>query len=195
MLQFYTLIKMPIDTSTDWKWEFGQMLERLSPEDKANLLLTINKHPYLSNAERKKISDALFESLGKDTNQNLQENNSKVKMTIDSEFLTEDLSKKVHEAIKEESRIWKVWEHNGWGDRISIAEQNEDGSYGINGNRSIPRLSKGDYLVCKGKDKGEPCYLRAIITDIEYKSDPPDLFFGIMVIVNVCNEDGADINP
>ena len=121
------------------------------------------------------------------------------KMTINHEFLTKDLSKKVqkaikaHEAMKEEPHLYKVWEHQFWEDRINIPFKNKDGSFSINGNK-LPRLSIGDYLVSNGTIWWKQCYFRAIITDIEYDGNPRDFFTGTVVAVNLCNEDWSDID-
>lgn len=81
-------------------------------------------------------------------------------------------------------RVYKVWEHNGWGDRISIRWVNNDGTFRIDGHL-ITKPVVGDIIVyetARGKAKG-------VVSETEYPGDPHDMFFATVIPVELFKEE------
>lgn len=80
-------------------------------------------------------------------------------------------------------RVYKVWEHNGWGDRISVRKVNNDGTFRIDGHL-MTKPMVGDIIVYDangGKAKG-------VVSDTEYPGDPLDMFFATVIPVELYKE-------
>lgn len=77
-------------------------------------------------------------------------------------------------------RIFKRWEHQSWGDKISIRKAYEDGSFAIRG-WLYKRPKEGDLFVYETQD-GK--YAKGIIHNVEYCHDPRDLFFADVIPID-----------
>ena len=81
-------------------------------------------------------------------------------------------------------RVYKVWEHDSWGDRISIRKVNNDGTFRIDGHL-ITKPVVGDIIVYEcadGKAKG-------VVSETKYPGDPHDMFFATVIPVELFKED------
>ena len=76
-------------------------------------------------------------------------------------------------------RTYKEWEHNGWGDRISIRRVNPDGTFDIDGHLMIKPVV-GDFIVYDIAN-GEKA--KGVVFSVEYPGDPWDMFFASVVPV------------
>ena len=74
-------------------------------------------------------------------------------------------------------RIYKVWEHKGWGDRISVRCVNQNGTFEIYGHLT-PKPIEGDYIIyeCQSGKKG-----KGIVIRTKYPGDPLDMFFATVL--------------
>ena len=82
-------------------------------------------------------------------------------------------------------RVYKVWEHNGWGDRISIRKVNNDGTFRIDGHL-MTKPVVGDIIVYDIADGGKA---KGVVSETEYPGDPRDMFFATVIPVELYNED------
>lgn len=92
------------------------------------------------------------------------------------------------------AHVWNMWEHKTWGDNIewlNFSERRISGHFRNTYNpdasvqllqdkatcrKGMPyKLAKGDEIRCRMR-YGRVAKFR--ITELEYKSDPPDMFFG-----------------
>jgi hypothetical protein len=69
---------------------------------------------------------------------------------------------------KRTARVWKRWEHRGWGDAINFSTST--GWYG----HTTPRVAKGDEIQtrCESGKVG-----RFIVISVRYPGDPFDMWF------------------
>lgn len=91
------------------------------------------------------------------------------------------------EANNSKPRAYKVCEHQGWGDRISIRQPNKDNTYRIDGN--MMGLRVGDRLVYESQG-GNMAY--GVIIELKYEYNPRDLFFGTLAPAGVWEEKMED---
>lgn len=70
-------------------------------------------------------------------------------------------------------RSFKLWEHDSWGDKISIRKIYDNGSFQIVG-WLYDRPIQGDWLIYEVQS-GK--YAKGIIHNIKYCQDPRDMFF------------------
>ena len=82
-------------------------------------------------------------------------------------------------------RVYKVWEHNGWGDRISIRKVNNDGTFGIDGHLMTKPVI-GDIIVYEIAN-GEKA--KGVVSETKYPGDPPDMFFATVIPVEIYREE------
>ena len=64
-----------------------------------------------------------------------------------------------------------MWEHEGWGDVIHFYDYEKREITG----HVTPMIRVGDMVHCKMNSGSIDCYE---VTSVNYKSDPPDMFFG-----------------
>lgn len=81
------------------------------------------------------------------------------------------------ERINPNPRVYKMWEHKRWGDRIQINRINENGSFSIVGWLSSG-ISNGDKLLYDVKS-GKVAV--GYIVNVEYCRDPQDMFFADVI--------------
>lgn len=97
------------------------------------------------------------------------------------------MSKIVYEAKSKNSnpRTYKVWEHKGWGDRISIRHVNKNGTFQIEGHL-VTKPVVGDYIIYETSSghKG-----KGMVINTEYPGDPWDMFFATVLPIEYYNED------
>ena len=81
-------------------------------------------------------------------------------------------------------RIFYKWEHNSWGDTISILSINNDGTFRISGHL-VTKPVVGDYLIyiTQSWRKG-----RGIISEVKYPGDPWDMFFATVIPIDYYEE-------
>lgn len=93
-------------------------------------------------------------------------------------------------AIKAKSQnynpyTFKVWEHRGWGDRISINRVNKDGTFDIDGH--LPRKPVvGDFIIYNTQAGNQG---KGVVYSVKYPGDPPDMFFAVVVPMCVYHEE------
>ena len=68
-------------------------------------------------------------------------------------------------------KVWKMWKHESWGNTIYFWDYER---------REItchltPAIRVGDMVHCNMNSGNIGCYE---VTSVNYKSDPPDIFFG-----------------
>lgn len=81
-------------------------------------------------------------------------------------------------------RTYKVWEHKGWGDRISIRHVNKDGTFNIDGHL-MTKPVVGDYIIY---DTSRGHKGKGIVISTEYPGDPWDMFFATVLPIEYYNE-------
>ena len=81
-------------------------------------------------------------------------------------------------------RIYKVWEHNGWGDRISIRHVNKDGTFCIDGHL-MTKPVKGDYIIYEVQSGKKA---KGIVISTDYPGDPWDMFFATVMPLDYYEE-------
>ena len=78
---------------------------------------------------------------------------------------------------------WNLWEHSGWGNNIDWSDFAIRRLYGL-----CYGVRKGDYIRCE-MESGDIASFK--IVNIEYKSDPRDMFFATVKDVGYVNVNGV----
>jgi len=73
--------------------------------------------------------------------------------------------------MKPDKRRWNIWEHRGWGNRISWIDYD---CRKLVGCIRHPRVAMGDEIACEMQNERIALFR---IIQVEYHTNPPDLFF------------------
>ena len=68
-------------------------------------------------------------------------------------------------------KVWKMWEHEGWGDDIDFWDYERREITG----HLTPMIRVGDMVHCKMNSGRIACYE---VMSVDKKDNPPDMFFG-----------------